>query len=153
GPRLIAFHPTLNLAFTSDETGSSITAYGYETGTGLKPVQTLSTLPAEFKGPNTTADVKVHPSGRFVWVSNRGQDSLAGFSIDAAGRLSAIGQTPTEQTPRSFEIEPDGKYVFGAGEGSGNLAVFNVDLESGKLTRLHTLEVGKSLTWVLALKF
>jgi 6-phosphogluconolactonase len=153
GPRHIAFHPTLNLAFTSDETGSSITAYGYETGTGLKPVQTLSTLPAEFKGPNTTADVKVHPSGRFVWVSNRGQDSLAGFSIDAAGRLSAIGQTPTEQTPRSFEIEPDGKYVFGAGEGSGNLAVFNVDLESGKLTRLHTLEVGKSLTWVLALKF
>ena len=82
-------------------------------------MQTLSTLPADFKGKNTTAEVKVHPSGKFVWVSNRGHDSLAGFAIDGAGKLSPLGQTPTEKTPRSFEIEPDGRYVFGAGEGSG----------------------------------
>ena len=153
GPRHIAFHPTLNLAFTSDEIGSSITAYRFDPETGLKPVQTLSTLPADFKASNTTADVKVHPNGKFVWVSNRGHDSLAGFSIDAAGKLSALGHTPTEQTPRSFDIEPEGRYAFGAGEGSGKLAVFKVDLETGKLTRLHTLDVGKSLTWVLAAKF
>jgi 6-phosphogluconolactonase len=153
GPRHIAFHPTLSLAFTSNETGSSITAYRYETETGLTPVQTLSTLPADFTATNTTADVKVHPNGKFVWVSNRGHDSLAGFAIGDAGKLTALGQTPTEQTPRSFEIEPEGRYLFGAGEGSGRLAVFKVDGETGKLTRLQTLDVGKSLTWVVAVKF
>jgi len=59
---------------------------------------------------------------------------------------------PTEKTPRSFEIDPDGRYVFAAGEGSGKLAVFRVDLESGKLTRLHTVDAGKSLTWVTAVE-
>ncbi len=152
GPRHLAFHPTLDLAFTSDESGSSITAYRYDPATGLAPVQTLSTLPADFQARNSTAEVKVHPGGNFVWVSNRGHDSLAGFRIDGAGKLAALGQTPTEKTPRSFEIDPDGRYVFGAGEGSGKLAVFRVDLESGKLDRIHTLDVGKSLTWVLAAK-
>ena len=152
GPRHIALHPTLNLAYTSDEIGSSITAYGLDPEAGLKPVQTLSTLPADFKETNTTADVKIHPNGRFVWVSNRGHDSLAGFAIDGAGKLSALDRTPTEKTPRSFEIEPDGRYLFGAGEGSGKLAVFKVDPETGTLTRIHTVDVGKSLTWVLAVK-
>lgn len=152
GPRHLAFHPTLRMAFTSDEQGNSITAYRFDPASGLKPVQTLSTLPADFKGSNTTAEVKVHPTGKFVWVSNRGHDSLAGFAIDADGKLSALGQTATEKTPRSFEIDPDGRFVFGAGEGSGKLAVFRVEAESGKLTRIHTAEVGKSLTWVRAVK-
>ena len=152
GPRHLAWHPTLNLAFTSDEQGSSITAYRFDPDAGLKPVQTLSTLPTDFKDRNTTAEVKVHPSGKFVWVSNRGHDSLAGFAIDASGTLSALGQTPTEKTPRSFDIEPDGRFVLGAGEGSGRLAVYRVDLDTGRLNRLHTVEVGKSLSWVLAVK-
>jgi 6-phosphogluconolactonase len=151
GPRHLAFHPTQNLAFTSDEQGSSITAYRFDPAAGLKPVQTLSTLPAPVAG-NTTAEVKVHPGGKFVWVSNRGHDSLAGFAIDAAGKLSALGQTPTEKTPRSFDVSPDGRFVFGAGEGSGKLAVYRVDPDTGKLTRLHTQDVGKSLTWVLAVE-
>jgi len=151
GPRHLAFHPTLNLAFTSDETGSSITAYKFDNAKGLDPVQTLSTLPAPVKG-NSTAEVKVHPSGKFVWVSNRGHDSLAGFAIDGTGKLTALKRAPTEKTPRSFDIDPDGKYVFGAGEGSGKLAVFRVNLESGELTRLHTVDVGKSLPWVLVVK-
>src|SRR6202008_3834598 len=122
GPRHLAFHPTKDLAFTSDESGSSITAYRYERGKGLTPLQTLSTLPADFKGQNSTAEVKVHPSGKFVWVSNRGHDSLAGFAIDArAGTLTALGQTPTEKTPRSFDVSPDGRFVLAAGEDSGKL--------------------------------
>jgi 6-phosphogluconolactonase len=153
GPRHLAIHPTQNLAFSSDEQGSSITAYRLDADSGLKPVQTLSTLPDDFKGSNTTAEVKVHPSGKFVWVSNRGHDSLAGFAIDSAGKLTALGQTPTEKTPRSFDIDPDGRFAFGAGEGSGKLAVFGIDPATGKLTRLHTHAVGKSLTWVLAVKF
>jgi 6-phosphogluconolactonase len=154
GPRHLAFHPTMDLAFTSDESGSSITAYRFEPASGLKPVQTVSTLPSDFRGNNSTAEVKVHPGGKYVWVSNRGHDSLAGFAIDAnTGKLSALGQTPTEKTPRSFEVEPDGRYVFGAGEGSGKLAVFRVDPDTGKLTRVHTYPVGKSLSWVMAVKF
>jgi 6-phosphogluconolactonase len=153
GPRHLAFHPTLNVAFTSDERGSSITAYRFNPADGLKPVQTLSTLPADFKGQNTTAEVKLHPGGKFVWVSNRGHDSLAGFAIDPdSGKLTALGQTPTEKTPRSFDLSPDGRFLLAAGEGSGKLAVYEVDLGTGKLTRLHTADVGKSLTWVLAIK-
>ncbi|MCI0739417.1 MAG: lactonase family protein [Gemmataceae bacterium] len=153
GPRHLAFHRNLAMAFSSDEEGSSITAYQFEPKTGLKPVQTLSTLPADFKGKNTTAEVKVHPSGKYVWVSNRGHDSLAGFAVEEkTGKLIALGQTPTEKTPRSFDIEPDGRYVFGAGEGSGKLAVYRVDIASGRLERLHTYEVGKSLTWVQSVK-
>jgi 6-phosphogluconolactonase len=153
GPRHLAFHPTLNVAFTSDEQGSSITAYRFNATDGLKPVQTLSTLPADFKGQNTTAEVKIHPSGKFVWVSNRGHDSLAGFAIDAdSGKLTALGQTPTEKTPRSFDLSPDGGFVIAAGEGSGKLAVYAVDRGTGKLTRRHTYDVGKSLTWVLAIQ-
>src|SRR5262249_9316151 len=152
GPRHLAFHPTQKLAFSSDEQGSSITAYRFDPDTGLKPVQTLSTLPADFQGSNTTAEVKVHPSGKFVWVSNRGHDSLAGFAI-TKGQLSALGQTPTEKTPRSFDINPDGRWAFGAGEGAGKLAVFRCERDSGKLTRVHTYPVGKSLTWVLAVEF
>jgi 6-phosphogluconolactonase len=152
GPRHLAFHPTRDLAFTSDERGSSITAYRFDPSAGLKPVQTLATVPADFRGWNTTAEVKVHPSGKFVWVSNRGHDSLAGFAVAESGKLSALGYTPTERTPRSFDIDPDGRFVFGAGEGSGKLSVYRVGLDTGTLTRLHTYEVGKSLPWVLAVK-
>jgi 6-phosphogluconolactonase len=152
GPRHLAFHPRQNIAFTSDESGSSITAYRVDPREGLKLVQTLSTLPVDFKGQNSTADVKVHPSGKFVWVSNRGHDSLAGFAIDNAGKLKSLGQTQTEKTPRSFDLDPDGRYVFSAGEGSGKLAVYKIDLGTGKLTLLHTYDVGKSLSWVQVVK-
>jgi 6-phosphogluconolactonase len=153
GPRHLAFHPSLSLAFSSDEEGNSITSYRFDKADGLKPVETLSTLPADFKGKNTTAEVKVHPNGKFVWVSNRGHESLAGFSIDAkTGKLAANGHTATENTPRSFDIEPDGRYVFGAGEGSGKLAVFAFHVPSGELKRVHTYDVGKSLTWVMSVK-
>jgi 6-phosphogluconolactonase len=152
GPRHLAFHPTQPLAFTSDETGSSITAYRFDPADGLKPMQTLSTLPADFKDANTTAEVKVHPSGKFVWVSNRGHDSLAGFAIDSAGKLTPLGQTPTEKTPRSFDVDPSGRWVLAAGEGTGKLAVYQVDPEKGTLIRVHTYDVGKSLTWVMAVK-
>ena len=113
GPRHLAFHPVHKLAFTSNEVESSITAYRLDPTDGLKPLQTLSTLPGDFKGANTTAEVKVHPSGKFVWVSNRGHDTLAGYRIDAKSHeLASLGQTPTEQTPRSFEFDPDGHFLL-----------------------------------------
>lgn len=153
GPRHIAFHPTLPIAFTSNEVGNSITSYQFNPLSGLSPAHTYSTLPVDFKGKNTTAEVKVHPSGKYVWVTNRGHDSLAGFAIEKDGKLTPLGQTPTEKTPRSFEIDPAGQYLFGAGEGTGKLAVYRIDEKTGGLTRLHTVEVGKSVPWVMAVRF
>jgi 6-phosphogluconolactonase len=153
GPRHLAIHPSQKFACSSNETGNSITLYSLDKEAGLKPIQTLSTLPDDFAGQNTTADVKFHPSGKFVWVSNRGHDSLAGFKFDeAAGKLTALGQTQTEKTPRSFEVVPSGKFVFGAGEGNGKLAAYRVNQESGELQPLRIYDVGKSLTWVLAVE-
>lgn len=154
GPRHLMFHPQLPIAYTSNEASSGITAYRFDSEKGLTPEQTLSTLPADAQGTrNTTAEVKVHPNGKFVWVSNRGHDTLAGFAIDGAGKLTAIGHTPTEPTTRSFEIEPQGQFAFAAGEGSGKLAVYRIDAETGKLNRIQTYEVGKSLFWVQAVEF
>lgn len=152
GPRHIALHPKLDFCYVSNEVGSSITAYRFDPSKGLTSVQTLSTLPSDYTGRNTTAEIKIHPSGKYVWVSNRGHESLAGFTIAADGKLTAFSHTPTEQTPRSFEISPDGKFVFGAGEGNGKLAIFKCDETTGKLERIHTLEVGKSVTWVRAVE-
>lgn len=149
GPRHLAIHPSQKFAFSSDESGNSVTLYSLDAEKGLKPLQTLSTLPADFTEKNSTADVHVHPSGEFVWVSNRGHDSLAGFRFDAAAtKLIPLGQTPTEKTPRSFAIAPNGDWILGAGEGNGKLAIFAVDAKSGLLERKETIEVGKSLTWV-----
>ncbi|MFO0866447.1 MAG: beta-propeller fold lactonase family protein [Gemmataceae bacterium] len=104
----------------------------------------------DWQGKNTTAEVKVHPNGKFVWVSNRGHNSLAGFGIEAkTGALTSLGQTPTEPTPRSFEIDPSGKYLFAAGEGSGKIATYRIEAD-GKLQPIRTTEVGKSVTWVMA---
>lgn len=154
GPRHLAFHPQQKYAFTSDESGSSVTVYQFDTEKGLTPVQTLSTLPAGYSERNSTAEVKVHPTGKFVWVSNRGHDSLAGFAFDAAqGRVTAIGQTPTEKTPRSFDVDPSGKFIYSAGEGSGKLAAFRVNADTGALERFHTYDIGKSLSWVMVVRF
>lgn len=153
GPRHVALHPNGKLAFTSDESGSSVTAYVVDADEKLTPRGTWSTLPDGFAGKNTTAEVKVHPSGKFVWVSNRGHDSLAGFRIDAeSGRLTPLGQTPTEKTPRSFTIDPSGRFVFGAGEGSGALQTYGVEADSGRLAPLQKYLLGKSLTWVTAVE-
>lgn len=148
GPRHLALHPGLDMAYSSDEQGSSITAYELS-AEGLKPVQTLSTLPEGYRGSNTTAEIKVHPRGRFVWVSNRGHDSLAGFEVDPqTGRLAPIGHTPIEKTPRSFAIDPSGEVIISGGEGSGRLAIDRVTIESGNLERVRTVPVGASVTWV-----
>src|SRR5262249_15001379 len=103
GPRHLTFHPKLPIAYSSDELGNSVTVYQFDPQTGLTPIETLTTLPNDFKGANTTAEVKVHPNGKFVWVSNRGHDSLAGFAIHpTTGKLTPLGTTATEKTPRSF---------------------------------------------------
>ncbi|HLN32594.1 MAG TPA: beta-propeller fold lactonase family protein [Gemmataceae bacterium] len=150
GPRHLQFHPARPIAYVANEQGSSVTVYALDTKSGtLRPLQTVSTLPGEFRGINACAEIKVHPSGKFLYVSNRGHDSIAAFAIDD-GRVSVIGQEPTEKTPRSFDLDPTGKYLFAAGESSGKLVAYRVDGQSGRLKKQEVYEVGKSPWWVLA---
>ena len=151
GPRHIYFHPTLPVAYTANEIGSSVTVYGFDSSSGtLDAIQTLSTLPDGFSEKNTCADVEVTPDGRFVYVSNRGHDSIAAFRVDtASGRLKPTGRYPTEATPRSFNIDPSGRYMVAAGQSSGRLATFRLDTATGALERLATYEVGRGPAWVI----
>ena len=127
-----------------NELASTVTAFGYDPGKGvLKELQTLSTLPKDFTGTSHTAEVQVHPSGKFLYGSNRGHDSIAVFAIEANGTLRHIENTLTGgSTPRNFGISPDGKYLLAANQKSDNVVVFSIDSKSGRLTASgHTLEV------------
>ena len=119
-----------------NEMGSTVTAFRYDADKGtLDPIQTITTLPEGFQGVTHTAEVRVHPSGRFLYGSNRGHDSIAIFSIDQeTGRLTARGQESTRgKTPRNFEIDPTGTWLLAANQESDNVVVFRIDPETGAL--------------------
>lgn len=149
GPRHLCFHPNNKLAFGSDEQGNSITAYKFdETAGTLDNYQTLSSLPAEeVSGKRSTSDLEVHPSGKFVYIANRGHDSIAVFTISDNGKMKLLQHMPTEAVPRSFNIAPNGRSLVVAGQASGRLAVYSIG-KSGRLTQKSTIDVGKSPTWV-----
>ncbi len=137
GPRHVAFHPTGRFAYVINELASTITAFTYQADAGrLEAVQTISTLPEGFTGNNTTAEVQVHPSGRFLYGSNRGHDSLAIFAIDpATGKLTLKGHASTQgKTPRNFGIDPTGQYLVAANQDSDNVVLLRIDAQTGQLT-------------------
>jgi len=146
GPRHFTFHPNKKFAYVINEMGNSVTAYAYDADKGaLNEIQTIPTLPEGFSGNNTTAEVLVHPSGKFLYGSNRGHDSIAVFAIDeSTGKLAAKGQTPSGgKTPRNFGIDPSGKFLIAAHQNTDNLAVFKIDQETGAITPTGaTAEVG-----------
>lgn len=155
GPRHLWFHPKQpQFAYASNEQGSSVTAYRLDRSTGrLSAFQTLSTLPDDFEGNNTCSHVELTPSGRYVYVANRGHDSLAGFAVNReTGKLTSLGQTPTEKTPRSFNVTPSGRFVYAAGQASGKVAAYRLDAETGRLKRFDTYEVGPRPWWVLTVR-
>ena len=137
GPRHFAFHPDGRFAYVINELHSTVTAMAFDPAKGtLSKLETISTLPGDFKGNNSTAEVQVHPSGKFLYGSNRGHDSLAIFAVDAkTGRLRPIGHQPTGgQTPRNFGIAPTGRYILAANQKTGNVVVFRVNPTTGRLT-------------------
>ncbi len=138
GPRHFAFSPDHKRAYVNNEITSSVTAFSYNEATGaLAETQTISTLPADWNGNNSTAEIQVHPTGKFVYCSNRGHNSVAVFSVDSNGRLSHVENESTRgKTPRNFGIDPTGKYLIAANQDSDTLAVFSIDSQSGKLTPL-----------------
>jgi 6-phosphogluconolactonase len=154
GPRHIAFHQRLDAAYVANEQGGSVTAYKFDKGAGtLAPLQTVSTLPANFRDTNACAEIKIHPNGKWLYVSNRGNDSIARFGLDdVTGRLSLLGNTPTEKTPRSFDLDFAGRFLLAAGESSGKLAVYQVDADSGDLKPAATYTVGTTPWWVLVVR-
>ena len=136
GPRHLAFHPGGRLAFVINELASTVTSFAWDGKLGvLRERQTISTLPRDFSGANLAAEVRVHPSGRFLYASNRGQDSIASFLIEpGSGALTALGHEPTlGRSPRHFALDPTGTWLLAANQATDNLVVFRIEAQSGRL--------------------
>jgi 6-phosphogluconolactonase len=136
GPRHLAFHPNGKFAYIVNELQSTLTALTYDKSRGaLQKQQTVSTLPKGFSGSNDTAEIQVHPNGKFLFASNRGHDSIAVFSIDShTGTLTLVDHFPTQgKTPRNFEIDPTGSLLLVANQDTSNIVVFRINPNSGRL--------------------
>jgi len=133
GPRHLAFSTDGNFAYIISEMLSTITVFRYDSTEGkLTEIQTISTLPSDWKGINTAAEVHVHPSGKFVYASNRGNDSLATYRTAPDGKLSLVGLTPCGgKTPRFFTLDSTGTWLLCAHQNSGTIAVFKIDPDTG----------------------
>ena len=137
GPRHFAFSPSGKFVYLVNEMSSTIAVFDFKATSGkLREEQTVSTLPKGFQGDNTTAEIAVDGAGKFLYVSNRGDDSIAVFAIDRNdGKLSFVERTSTGgKTPRHFALEPSGKWLFAANQDSDTISLFAVDAESGRLT-------------------
>ncbi len=150
GPRHFSFHPTLDMLYFSNEQGCSITAYRLDREAGtLARDHSLSTLPQDFSGDNSCAQIHMTPDGRHVYVTNRGHDSVACFSIDpVSGSLTSVGHCITEETPRAFGIDPSGSFLYACGQGTGHVAAYRIDSDTGALTAIARYDVGKNPMWV-----
>ncbi len=136
GPRHFDFHPGGRYAYANNEMGSTVTAFQYDPLHGkLSGMQSVPTLPEGFDGSNSTAQIQVHPSGKFVYCSNRGHDSIAAFAVDeSTGKLRPAGHSSTRgKTPRNFCIDPTGSYLIAANQDTDNVVVFRVGRSTGSL--------------------
>jgi 6-phosphogluconolactonase len=136
GPRHMAFHPDRLHAYVLSELASSVTVFDYDSvRAALIWKQTISTLPPDFTGTNTTAEIRIHPSGRFLYNTNRGHNSVTMFEIEpGTGELDVIGWESTRgQWPRGMNIDPSGTFLYAANQNTDNIAVFRVQPANGKL--------------------
>ncbi len=136
GPRHFAFHPTLPFAYVVNEIDSTVLAYRWDRSSGtLEALRAVTTLPAGFEGRSHCADIHVHPSGRFLYASNRGHDSIAVYRIDqTSGLPEPVGHEATQgKTPRNFALDPTGAFLLTANQGSDSIVVFRIDPATGQL--------------------
>jgi 6-phosphogluconolactonase len=147
GPRHFAFHPNGKYAYVINELDCTITAFAYDAASGaLTQIQTITTLPDDFGGSNTCAEVRVHPSGKFVYGSNRGHDSIAVYGVDLAkGTLTFVEhESAGIRTPRNFNIDPTGQFCLVANQGSDSVVVFRIDRKTGALEPTgHSISIAK----------
>jgi len=139
GPRHFALHPRLPFGYTNNELDMTVTAFHFDTAEGrLQKIHSVSTIPDSVHERTgfSTAEIAIHPSGKFLYVSNRGHDSIALFGInEQSGKLSLKSVEPTRcQTPRHFAIAPGGERLYAAGQASGTITAFTINSETGKLS-------------------
>jgi 6-phosphogluconolactonase len=142
GPRHLSFHPNGKFAYLINEMGGAVVVFSWDSNAGqLVPLQTLSTLPPDYHGENTSAEVHVLPNGLFLYASNRGPDDLAMFAVDpASGTLRLLGYQPTMgKHPRDFKIDPTGQFLFVANMYSDSVVIFRIDSATGQLTPTGTV--------------
>lgn len=136
GPRHMAFRPDGRFAYVINELDSTVTAFAFDPEKGaLTEVQTVSSLPEYFDGQNTGAEIDVHPSGKYLYVSNRGHESVVLFEIDReSGKLTYVEEQSTGgKTPRHFGIQPSGEHLVIANQNSGTLLLYRIDGGNGRL--------------------
>jgi len=151
GPRHYVYHPhpRLGVLYTVNELNSTVSAYQWDRITGqLARFQNLSTLPENFSGKNTTADIHITPNGRFLYASNRGHNSIAAYKLDKDGQMTFIDCFPTEPVPREFAIDLNGRFLYAAGLNSSKLAAYAIDPLTGRLTRIATYDTPQAPIWV-----
>jgi 6-phosphogluconolactonase len=149
GPRDFCFHPKLNIVYFGNEEGSNVTAYNFNRTNGtLSAFQTVSTIPDDFTAKNRCAEIHITKSGKCLYVANRGHNSMACFSIDAAGRLKSAGQVPCEAETRAFELDPEGNFLYAAGEKSNKLLAYRVNPETAELKQIGTYPTAKGPWWI-----
>lgn len=137
GPRHIDFHPNGKYAYVMNELNSTVSVFSYNAENGaLNEIQVISTLPEGFSEWNSTADIHVHPNGKFLFASNRGHNSIASFSVDeSTGKITFLAHTSSQgEIPRNFAIHPDGDRLFVANQNTDNIAVLDLNKETGALT-------------------
>lgn len=137
GPRHFVFDPSGKFVYVINEMGGTVTAFAYDRARAtLASFQTITTLTADFRGENTSAEIAIHPSGKFLYGSNRGADALAVLAVEPAkGALKLVESVSTSgKTPRSFAIDPTGKYLLAANQDSNQIVVFAIDSATGRLT-------------------
>ena len=139
GPRRLQLHPNGRFLYVNHETDSMVSVFEVSGGS-LKEIQSLSTLPADHKGNNTTAEIQIDRDGKFLYVSNRGHDSVTLYTIDPTkGTLTYVENIPTlGRTPRNITIDPTNDYLFAANQGGDNVVVFRIDHKTGHLTPTGT---------------
>lgn len=145
GPRHFKIHPNNKFAYVINELDGTITAFAFDKANGsLKEIQTVPTLPADFTGTSYCADIHVHPSGKFLYGSNRGHDSIVVYRIDAStGKLTfAQHQSTLGKWPRNFAVDPTGQFLLVANQNTNNVVIFRLDAQTGQLSPTnHTLEL------------
>ncbi len=146
GPRHIVFDPKGRFAYLLNEMGDTVTVFSYDATRGaLGEIQTLSTLPKDFSGNSTAAELAMHPSGRFLYGSNRGHDSIVVYSIDRkTGKLALVEhQSSGGKTPRNFAIDPTGRWLLAANQDTDNIVIYRIDQKTGRLSPTgETVAVG-----------
>ena len=146
GPRHLAFHPDGRHVYLANEMASTLIVFDYQAKTGtLTPLQTISLLPQDFKGQSTAAEVQVHPSGKFVYASNRGNDSIAVYAVDRKDATLKLieHQSCGGRTPRHFAADPTGRWLLVENQDSDNIVVLRIAEDTGRLTATgQVVEVG-----------